>query len=164
MQIEQMSTMWFSKQTYQKETAILGGSFCFDPQQLLTLLPYITMASDCPQSQRRHPTKGHKPNLGYMMPPASCLLSPNWEDWRQQPNISSSTAMVSPASRLAPFSGVEGHRGQIEGKAEERAGCCFHKAVTPTHIIQVYHSYLKHFADGPQSTRQHGSFLEGCSS
>lgn len=63
------------------------------------------------------------------------------------------------AACLAPFSGEKGNMGQIEGKAEESAGCCFREAATPTHIIQIYHSYLKHSTEGPHSMWQPGSSL-----
>lgn len=59
MQIEEMGMMLFSKQTYQKATLLFWrGPFVFRCQWLLNLLPYITMASDCPQSQRRHSHQG----------------------------------------------------------------------------------------------------------
>lgn len=120
MQIEQMAMMMFSKQTYQKETLLFWGPpFVFKCQWLLNLLPYTAMTSDCPQSQRRHSTKGHKLNPSYVMLPAGCLLSPSWEDWRPQANISSSTATLSAAAAcLALFSEEEGHMDQIEGEAE----------------------------------------------
>lgn len=79
------------------------------------------MTSDCPQSQRRHTTKGHKLNSEDAIPPASCLLSLSWEDCSQQANTSSSTAMLSTAIACsATFSGEKGHYGSDRGKGRRR--------------------------------------------